>query len=126
MGSGRCPHYVRHSTFNRKTQQMEFRDQCGLLLRRAAGSKNIKNSRGSKPPPVKKNRRHQTVAKIENNDDSVSCDQLPFTDTFHYFDCPTYQETFKSGSLKNNAVPTKNIQYSDQFSSNSLNDMDML
>lgn len=57
---------------------------------------------------------------------SLECNQVPFAADFDYFACPTYQETFKSGVHKNNAVPTKDFQYSERFSNNVLGDMDLL
>ena len=129
MASHRCPHHVRHSTFDRKTQQMVFRDHCGLLLKRASPSGG-KRGRGGRPFRSSSGKdlanKPKPDAGIPANDESLNCTQLPFPDDFEYMQCPTYQSIFKSGSLKNNALPTKNIQYSEPFSGGGLGDLEIL
>lgn len=119
MSKSRCPHHIRHGTYNPKDQTIEYHDQCGLLMRRASGVDPTQNTRSrnvrtkSHLPPLEKGA-------------PVVCDQVPFSDGFNYFACPHYQETFKSGMLKNNAVPMKDFQYSEKFSGSALGDMELL
>lgn len=119
MGSGRCPHHVRHSTFDRKNQKMIFRDHCGLLVKKAHPQSTLKNrkTRSAQKP----NRSGATSNQLSSNTD-MQCTELPFPDHFNYMECPTYQSIFKSGATKNNAVPTHHMQYT----SHGLTDLDIL
>ena len=124
MGTGRCPHHVRHSTFDRKTQKMVFRDHCGLLVKKANPGSGLK-SRRTKASPQNHRPAAAVGTKAKTNDNSLNCDQLPFASTFNYMTCPTYQAIFKSGSTKNNALPTNNF-HSSQFTGSGLGDLDIL
>lgn len=123
MGTGRCPHHVRHSTFDRKTQQMILRDHCGLLMKKANPGSTGKSRRlagsGSKSTSP------AASAGAARGDHSLDCDQLPFAAHFNYMNCPTYQAIFKSGAIKNNALPTNNL-HSSQYSSSGLSDLEIL
>ena len=120
MACKRCPHHVRHGTFHRKTQNMVFQDRCGLLMRR------ISKNDPSKPKTRGRSSHQDAHLPPLPKGSSLECNQIPFPPDFDYFACPTYQETFKSGVHKNNAVPTKDFQYSERFSGNVLGDMEFL
>lgn len=120
MGTGRCPHHVRHSTFNRKTQQMVLRDHCGLLMKKANPGNSAKSRR-----LAKSGAKSGASAGATSKDHSLDCDQLPFAAHFNYMNCPTYQAIFKSGAIKNNALPTNNF-HSSQYSSSGLSDLEIL
>jgi len=94
----RCPHHVRHGKAAADGKSIEFRDLCGLKTKRN---------------------------ELEKNPIDPSCENVPFSSQFEYINCGYYQATFKSGHHKNDVLP-KDFQYSDQFSSGSITDMDLL
>lgn len=122
MNCRRCPHHVRHGTFDRKTQNISFQDRCGLLMRRHKKGEGGARSRTKGRSPTNSDSHLPPLSKGS----SLLCDQVPFSPDFHYFSCPTYQDTFKSGDQKNDAIPTKDFQYSERFSGNVLGDMEFL
>ncbi|MCY4443459.1 MAG: hypothetical protein OXC44_01480 [Proteobacteria bacterium] len=120
MNHSRCPHYIRHGTFNRKTQNMEFKNQCGLLIQRHAKTHNTKTRARGKPQV-----QDAHLPELPKGT-PLTCNQVPFAKDFNYFSCPTYQETFQSGDHRYNAMPTKDIQFSKQLSGSGLGDMELL
>ena len=56
----------------------------------------------------------------------LDCIHFPFPQVFDYTGCEVYLATFKSGGLRNDVVPTKDFQYSDVLSGNSITDMELL
>jgi hypothetical protein len=56
----------------------------------------------------------------------VTCAHYPFPKVFDYMHCEVYMETFKTNGQRNDVVPTKDFQYSDALTSNSITDMELL
>ena len=56
----------------------------------------------------------------------MGCESLPFTKGFDYFGCRVYKLTFQSGAQRNDVVPTRDVQYSEMLSGNSITDMELL
>lgn len=54
------------------------------------------------------------------------CNHYPFPKVFDYIDCETYKATFKSNGMRNDVVPTSDFQYSDNFNSQPITDMELL
>lgn len=94
----RCPHHVRHGKAAADGKSIEFRDLCGLKIKRNETEKT----------PI-----------------ATDCEQVPFPSKFDYLTCSYYQSTFKSGHHKNDVVP-KDIQYSEMLTAGSITDMDLL
>ena len=130
MRSSRCPHHVYHGVYNRDTQQIEFQDRCALLMRDFAAipkptstrnrSKNLKNKStaiNSHKNAKNQNNSYKSTVLTDKQKQQIECHQVPFEKDFDYFSCPTYQQKFKSGISKNNAIPANDFQYSEQHSS---------
>lgn len=66
------------------------------------------------------------ATKKEEEEPNMECICHPFPSVFDYIECGVYQETFKSTSRKNDVIPTKDFQYSDVLSGNSITDMELL
>ena len=119
MKCKKCPHLVRHGQ-QACSGDIEFKSMCGLAMKKQVfevygdlnkrpGRKSAKTRLAAVPPT-----------------DKQLCAQAPFPDYFDYFECPTYQGTFKSTSRKNDVVPTKDFQYSDSLSGGSITEMALL
>lgn len=54
------------------------------------------------------------------------CQHVPFDARFDYTECDVYVETFKTSGLRNNCVPTSDIQYSDKLAGSSITEMELL
>ena len=142
MRTSRCPHHVYHGVYNRKTQQMEFQDRCALLMTEfsalsspSSSRSKVKfkgNNKNSKSPNA------NNVNKAQSSNSSpisqltpeqkqkIECHQVPFDHDFDYLTCPTYQKKFKINGIKNNAVPSNDYHYSEQYGSSSFGDMEFL
>ncbi|MDB2447414.1 hypothetical protein N9W79_02180 [bacterium] len=123
MSCSRCPHHVRHGKFDKEEQTIVFSDLCGLLIKRTQDPEAIKPKvRGRGRPASQEGR----LPRLPEGT-SLECSQAPFPESdFDYFMCPTYQDNFKSSGSKHNVVPTKDFQYSERLSSNSITEMDLL
>lgn len=116
----RCPHLVKHGKHNETTNAIEFSHICGLVMKAelveqglaadSTGKAGKKPARGS----LKATRKAPVLS-------GKPCSHFPFPNIFDYFECQTYQETFKSSNRKNNVVPS-----SDTFGSGSITDMELL
>ena len=69
---------------------------------------------------------NKKITKKDEEEPAMECVNHPFPSVFDYIDCSVYQETFKSTSRKNDVIPTKDFQYSDVLSGNSITDMELL
>jgi hypothetical protein len=63
--------------------------------------------------------------KMKNASDHA-CKHYPFPKVFDYIECEVYRATFKSTGMKNDVVPTSDFQYSDNFNSQPITDMELL
>lgn len=120
MSCNRCPHHVKHGKFDKKTQTLDFSDMCGLLIKRTQDP-DVTKARGRGRPASQEGR----LPRLPEGT-SLECSQAPFPNDFDYFACPTYQDNFKSNGTKHNVLPTKDFQYSDQLSTGSITEMDLL
>ncbi len=120
----RCPHLVRHGQYNLETKEIEFKNLCGLVLKKNMApdlmAEEAKPVKGPKKP-IKR-----PGAKKAEEESPVICENYPFPAVFDYIECTVYQETFKSASRKNDVIPTKDFQYSDILSGSSITDMELL
>lgn len=122
MGCSRCPHYVREGHFSREQQQIEFKDLCGLLLKRTQDPDLIKMKPRGRGRPAQNQERLPRLPEGTATD----CSNFPFLDKFDYFTCHTYRDTFKSNGLRNGVQPTQDMQIADQFTVGGLTDMELL
>jgi hypothetical protein len=95
-----CPHHVRHGKPSANGKTIEFSNACGLKLRKTEDQK-----------------RRFT---------EFSCESFPFAEKFDYMQCKVYLDIFKSGIRRNDALPTKDFQYSEALSGISITDMELL
>lgn len=95
----KCPHHVRHGAVAADGKSIEFKDMCGLSMKKFEHQK-------SKMKPTE-------------------CSHYPFQKGFEYTLCPIYLEIFKTGNQRNNVVPTKDIQFSSSLGNSSLTDMEL-
>ena len=116
----RCPHLVRHGLASSDGRQIEFRNMCGLVMKASFNAEN-----GNEVPNKKGPKKSKPAATKEPEKEQI-CLHHPFPKIFDYMECRIYQETFKSATRKNDVVPTKDIQYSDILSGNSITDMELL
>ena len=54
------------------------------------------------------------------------CVNFPFPKVFDYMGCNIYQQVFKTTISRNDVIPTRDFQYSDNISNKTLTDMDLL
>ncbi len=118
----RCPHLVRHGQYNQDTKEIEFKNLCGLVMKKNMAPDLMPEDLKAKGPkkPIKR------PSKKAEEELSVTCVNFPFPSVFDYIECSVYQETFKSASRKNDVIPTKDFQYSDVLSGSSITDMELL
>ena len=119
MKCKKCPHLVKHGQVS-DTGDIEFKSMCGLAMKRQVfevyGDPNKRPGRkGTKTK----------LAPVTPTEKEI-CIQAPFPEYFDYFECSTYQGTFKSTSRKNDVIPTKDFQYSDSLSGSSITEMELL
>ncbi|MBP9706028.1 MAG: hypothetical protein KBD78_00185 [Oligoflexales bacterium] len=95
----KCPHYIRHGYLAQDGKTIQFKDMCGLSMRKT-----------EIPRPK--------VAEQE-------CSHHPFVKGFEYSSCATYLAVFKTGDQRNNASPTSDFQFSDALAGGSLADMEL-
>ena len=119
MKCKKCPHLVKHGQVS-DTGDIEFKSMCGLAMKRQVfevyGDPNKRPGRkGAKTK----------LAPVTPTEKEI-CIQAPFPEYFDYFECSTYQGTFKSTSRKNDVIPTKDFQYSDSLSGSSITEMELL
>ena len=119
----RCPHLVRHGQVDAETQKIEFKSMCGLIMKKFLAPE-IPPEEVVKGKPPRKGAKK--VTKKDEEEPAMECISHPFPSVFDYIDCAVYQETFKSTSRKNDVIPTKDFQYSDVLSGNSITDMELL
>ena len=125
MNCKKCPHYVRHGQLNPKTNTIEFKDACGILLRQAAKlqekENNKKASNKDKTPSKEKT--------ITQKQEIPLCKHYPFSQDFNHTECDIYQNYFKSISYKTDIMAdAQDLQLSDIFNSSStkITDLDIL
>lgn len=122
MNCRRCPHHVRHGQMAKDGKSLQFRDHCGLKLKRLQEQ--------SEPPPKKSRGRGRQAAEVKQKQTLVTknseCLHHPFPEEFDYFSCSVYQKTFSSYGLKNGVLPTKDIQFTDTIASISVTDLEFL
>jgi hypothetical protein len=118
----RCPHLVRHGQYNAENAQIEFKNLCGLVMKKHMAPEPVIEDPKAKGP--KKVGARKVPKKGE--EPNMDCVNHPFPNVFDYIDCSVYQETFKSTTRKNDVIPTKDFQYSDVLSGNSITDMELL
>jgi hypothetical protein len=119
----RCPHLVRHGQYVPENGQIEFKNLCGLVMKKHMAPDPIiedPKAKGPKKVAIKKPLKKGDLEPI------MDCVNFPFPNVFDYIDCAVYQETFKSTTRKNDVIPTKDFQYSDVLSGNSITDMELL
>lgn len=58
--------------------------------------------------------------------DKLDCGHYPFPKVFDYLTCDVYRSTFKTNGMRNDAIPTRDFQYTDAFVSGSITDMELL
>ncbi|MBP6217159.1 MAG: hypothetical protein KA436_01080 [Oligoflexales bacterium] len=121
MSCKRCPHHVRHGQVAKDGQDFQFKNLCGLKLKQNQDPELIKKTRGRGRPAAEPVRRKPPSA-----DKSIDCTNYPFSSEFDYFFCNVYQETFASKGLKNDVVPTKDFEFSENFTGVSVTDMELL
>lgn len=120
----RCPHLVRHGQVDAETQKIEFKSMCGLVMKKFLAPENPGEEVVRGKPAARKGAKKAT--KKEEEEPNMECICHPFPSVFDYIECGVYQETFKSTSRKNDVIPTKDFQYSDVLSGNSITDMELL
>ena len=118
----RCPHLVRHGQLGKDEKTIEFRSLCGLAIKQALMEEGGLEA-GKKPQ--RKGAKKAAPIKVDMSVQQV-CLHHPFPKVFDYIECDIYQGTFKSSSRTNDVVPTKDFQYSDALSGNSITDMELL
>jgi hypothetical protein len=121
MSCKRCPHHVRHGSAD-VSGKISFQNLCGLKVKKLEREE-LEKAAAKKLPIEKKVGATRTLRKY---DESLACEQYPFSDTFEYMLCPVYFDTFKTANQKMDVVPTKDFQYSDVFNSISITDMELL
>lgn len=124
MHCRRCPHLVRHGQLGEDKKSIEFKNLCGLIIKQQI----MKEMGTVEASPMKKMPR-KIPKKVEGEAEEVlqqDCKNYPFPEVFDYIECEVYQSTFKSASRKNDVIPTKDFQYSDALSGNSITDMELL
>jgi hypothetical protein len=101
---------------------MVFSNLCGLRIKQTIDPElQPKKIRGRGRPPVDNVKR-----KALPEGATTSCAHYPFSSTFDYIACATYQEIFETKGLRNGAVPTKDFQYSESLSGISVTEMELL
>jgi len=121
MNCRRCPHHVRHGQMAKDGKTLQFKDLCGLKLKRLQEQEVVQKKakgRGRQAAEVKQKR----VLVVKNSE----CNHYPFSDEFDYFSCTVYQKTFSSYGLKNSVLPTKDIQFSESIANVSVTDLEFL
>ncbi len=118
----RCPHLVRHGQYNQDSKAIDFKNLCGLIMKKHLAQDQVPEDLKAKGPkkPIKKPSKKGEVEPV------MECINHPFPGVFDYIECAVYQETFKSTSRKNDVIPTKDFQYSDILSGSSITDMELL
>lgn len=114
MGCTRCPYLVRHGQYEKKTKSITFQNQCALKI------KTIANSTAKPKIKTEKLDVNKTSSK------SISCNKHPLSNSTDYLSCETYRIFFTSIEDKRNVVPTKDLEYSNNFKSQSLMDLELL
>ncbi len=116
----RCPHLVRHGQLAKDQKTIEFKSLCGLVMKQSLADENGGMDAGRKPArkPVKQ--------EVKKEIKEQPCLHHPFPKVFDYIECQIYQGTFKSSARTNDVIPTKDFQYSDALSGNSITDMELL
>ncbi|NRA64100.1 MAG: hypothetical protein HRU19_06420 [Pseudobacteriovorax sp.] len=116
----RCPHLVRHGQLAKDNKSIEFKSLCGLVMKQ-----NLLEENGGIDPNKKMAKKPVKKESKAPQKDQV-CKHYPFPEVFDYIECQVYQGTFKSSTRTNDVIPTKDFQYSDALSGNSITDMELL
>ena len=121
MNCRRCPHHVRHGQMAKDGSTLQFKDLCGLKLKRL---------QEETPPPKKTKGKGRHLQELKQTKTLVTknseCSHFPFAKEFDYFSCTIYQKTFASSGSKNGVHPTKDIQFSDTIANVAVTDLDFL
>ncbi len=122
MNCRRCPHHVRHGQMAKDGKSLQFKDLCGLKLKRLQEQDPIQKKI--------KGKGRQGAAEVKQKKVLVTkhseCSHVPFSEDFDYFSCSVYQKTFSSYGLKNGVLPTKDIQFSESIANVSVTDLEFL
>ncbi len=99
----KCPHLVRHGKVAADGKSIEFKEMCGLMIRKIDPD----------APPRPKLPFDET------------CSQVPFKKGFDYICCDVYQAVFKSKGIRNDVNSTSDMNFG-AISANTITDMDLL
>ena len=121
MSCHRCPHHVRHGQMTKDGKTLQFKDLCGLKLKR------LQDHEGLQKKPKGRGRQGADARfKKPLATKNTECIHHPFPRSFDYFNCMVYQKTFSTSGLRNNVIPTKDIHYSETISNVSVTDLEFL
>ncbi len=96
----KCPHLVRHGMVNKNTESIEFKNMCGLTIRKGEH--------------------------IRNKFKPQECAHMPYSKNFSYNECDIYVQTFRSKGMGNDAAPTREGHFEEIYAANSsLTDMEL-
>lgn len=116
MGCTRCPYLVRRGQYEKQTKSIVFKNQCALKIKTTADPTVKPKTKTENPDPDNAN----------NSTDSISCNMHPLIKSTDYLYCETYRKYFTAAEDKRNVVPTKELEYSNNFKSPSLLDLELL
>ncbi len=120
----RCPHLVRHGQYVQESGQIEFKNLCGLVMKKhMTPEPMVEDPKAKGPKKIGASKKPSKKGEVEP---TMDCINFPFPNVFDYIECGVYQETFKSTSRKNDVIPTKDFQYSDALNGSSITDMELL
>ncbi len=122
MCFSKCPHHVRHGKLADDGKNIEFKNLCGLKMKREQDPEAIKPKGRGRGRPAAEVVKRKPLAPGE----TLDCANYPFDDQFDYFRCFVYQDNFQSTGLKNGVVPTRDFQYSESLAGDSITDMELL
>jgi hypothetical protein len=122
MGCVRCPHHVREGQFSSEKQTIEFKDLCGLLMKRTQDPDVIKMKPRGRGRPAQNQERLPRLPEGT----ATECSNYPFSEKFDYFTCHTYRDTFKTNGLRNGVQPSLDMTVVEHFTVGGLTDMELL
>lgn len=99
----KCPHLVRHGKVAADGKTIEFKEMCGLMIRKVDPD----------APPLA----------LPFGDE---CENVPFIKGFDYISCAVYQAVFKSKGLRNDVNPTSDYSLNSALVGGAITDMELL
>ncbi len=99
----KCPHLVRHGKVAGDGKSIEFKDMCGLMIRKF-------------DPDIPR-------VKLPFPDD---CEKVPYQQGFDYIGCEVYQAVFKSTGLRNDVNPMTDMPLNSALGGASITDLELL